>query len=1158
LRRCHGGYAEERRNAKNHSYAFFHVPLPFRVSVAKQIKIVTFGNNIFQLSATDLSNHLSCQHLTELNRKVALGELKRPHWTDPQLEILIERGQQHEKDYVNFLRLKGHTVVDVRNGGVSTLEAMTQGADVIVQAPFELNEWTGIADILIKVPTKSKLGDWSYEVQDTKLAQNTKAGTILQLCLYSDLLAALQGVEPEKFHVIKPVGNFEPESYRFNDFKAYYHVTKKNFEHTMSAPAATTYPEPAEHCGICRWWKVCDTRRHDDDYISLVAGIRSAQIEELKTQGVRRLEDFAKLENIAEPKRGNIDTYIRRQSQAKIQLEGRIRKGLIYEDLEATKGRGLNRLPEPSRGDIYFDIEGDEYYPDGGLEYILGYCYYDDGNLVYKNRWCTNRLEEKDAFKNFMQFVTERWKRFPNMYIYHFAPYEPTAIKRLARVHASYEKDVDDLLRAERFIDLHAVFKEALLASVESYSLKSLELFTKYTRKVELTDANRARKKVEVALELNDPSLLAKEIVKTTEDYNEDDCRATHALHEWLEEVRTELTKKGKSFERPESKTGEASEEVQQQDTWSAAVFSSLIANVPGDRSTWTEEDKVRWLLAHQIDYFRREDKSAWWEFFRVHELEPDDLLGERKALTGLKYVGEVPKTGRERNVTHRYTFPPQEHNIDEGDELWEVKGEKIGSVKAISIEGHTIDIKKTAVSASNHPTSVHMSDRINPGQLATSLTKFAEHVDSSGLAHRESFKAAKDLLMKRGPVLRNETSLTSDEDIVALAIRVATNLDNSYLAIQGPPGSGKTYTGARMIIDLVKKGKRIGITAISHKVIRNLIDKTIELSREENIRIGFIHKVKEKSETVADEITETDDSKKVLEGLDQGKVAGGTAWLWGENNSVEKLDYLFIDEAGQMSLSHALAASRAAYNLVLLGDPQQLEQPQKGAHPEGSDVAALAYLLDGHATIAEGKGLFLEVTRRLHPNVCRFTSELFYESKLRSLPGLENQVISGTGKFDGAGLFYVPVEHRGNSNKSDEETDMIANIVSVLMNGSWTDARNNTRTLLKDDILIVAPYNAQVSALIDKLPGYRIGTVDKFQGQEAPVVIYSMTSSSHEDAPRGMSFLFSPNRLNVATSRAKSVSILVASPRLLEPDCKTIDQMRWANGLCRYVEMVR
>lgn len=1107
-------------------------------------------NNIFHLAATDLSNHLSCKHLTELNKKVAAKQLDAPHWNDPQLEILIERGRQHETAYVNFLKSTGKSVVDARGSGL--IEAMQAGVDVIVQAPLELNQWNGLADILIKVPGKSKFGDWLYEVQDTKLALNTRATTILQLCLYTDLLTEIQGAAPEKFHVIKPVENFEPESFRFDDFKAYYRLTKKNFEATMDGPAKETYPEPAEHCGVCRWWKVCDTQRHQDDYISLVAGIRSSQIEELKSQGVRKLEAFAALTKIAEPKRGNIETYLRRQSQAKIQLEGRLKNQLVHSGLPIEPGRGLNRLPEPNAGDVYFDIEGDEFYPNGGLEYILGYCYHDKDQLVYKNHWSSNRLEEKHAFNAFMKFVVERWKRFPNMYIYHFAPYEPTAIKRLARVHASYEKEVDDLLRAERFIDLHAVFKEALLASVESYSLKSLELFTKYTRKVELPDASRARKAVEVALELNEYPALSKETLRATEEYNEDDCRATEALHVWLEDVRSGMIKAGVDLNRPEVKTGEASEEIQQQDTWSLAIYNGLISSLPEDRTQWTEEHKVKWLVAHQIDYFRREDKSAWWEFFRVHELEPEDLITERKALTGLKFVSELPKVGRERNVTHRYTYPSQEHSIDEGDELWEVKGEKIGSVKAISIENGTIDIKKTGTTANLHPVSIHISDRISPGNLATSIAKFAEHIDSSGLDHKESFKAAKDLLMKRDPLLKNGSLVVPGENVVDAAIRIATNLNNSYLAIQGPPGSGKTYTGAKMIIELHKQGKKIGITAISHKVIRNLIDKVIELSRDENVKIEFVHKVSEFSENVRDGITEVDKSPKVIEALSAGKVAGGTAWLWSEQNSQEQLDYLFIDEAGQMSLSHALAASRAAYNLVLLGDPQQLEQPQKGAHPEGSDVAALSYLLEGRATIAEGKGLFLDITRRLHPAICEFTSELFYEGKLKSLAGLEKQVISGTGMFDGAGLFYVPATHAGNQNKSTEEIDLLKDIVELLL----TKGRYIDRPITKEDILIVAPYNAQVSALIEKLPGMRIGTVDKFQGQEAPVVIYSMTSSSHEDAPRGMSFLFSPNRLNVATSRAKSVCILIASPRLLEPDCKTIDQMKWANGLCRYVEM--
>ena len=415
---------------------------------------------------------------------------------------------------------------------------------------------------------------------------------------------------------------------------------------------------------------------------------------------------------------------------------------------------------------------------------------------------------------------------------------------------------------------------------------------------------------------------------------------------------------------------------------------------------------------------------------------------------------------------------------------------------------------------------------------------------------------------MKRDPKLLNEADgvfVKEGEKPVEAAIRIALNLDRSYLAIQGPPGAGKTYTGAHMIIALLKEGKKVGITAVSHKVIRNLSLAVIEEANKLKVAVSFVHKVKETTEQCPAEIEEVTKSEKVIAGLEAGKVGCGTAWLWASDKSRDVLDYLFVDEAGQMSLAYVLAASRSARNLILLGDPQQLEQPQRGAHPEGSEVAALSYLLEGHQTMPRGRGLFLDVTRRLHPNICTFTSEIFYEGKLQSLPGLEKQAISGGTPFDGSGLFYVPVNHKGNQSRSNEEVAVIAGIVgNLLQSGSWTNEDGETCALTNSDIAIVAPFNAQVSALRSQLPDIEIGTVDKFQGQQAAVVIYSMTSSTVEDAPRGMSFLFSPNRLNVATSRARCICILVANTALLQPDCRSIDQMRWANAVCRYGELAR
>jgi uncharacterized protein len=1120
------------------------------------------SKNTLQLSATDLSNHLYCHHLPQLNKQVAEGNLKRPYRNDPTLDALAQRGREHESSYVKYLESKGLTTINLTNKNLeATIDAMSQAVDVITQARLENNQWLGLADILIKVPGKSKFGDYAYEVQDTKLAQNTRTRTILQLCLYNELLATLQESTPEKMYVVKPGEDFQTEEYFFSDFHAYYRLCKSNYEKVITTDDIQSYPDNVEHCGICSWWSMFDKRRHDDDHLSLVAGMRNTQILELEKQNLTTLKTFAEAAEIAKPERGNKESFIRKQAQAKVQLEGRIQDDLLYKILPVESSRGLNRLPEPNKGDIYFDIEGDAFYPGGSLEYLLGYAFLDkEQKLCYEKYWATTRAEEKLAFEKFMIFVTTRWKQYPNLYIYHFAPYEPSAIKRLARTHATFEKEVDELLRAERFIDLHAVFKEALLASVERYSLKDLEKFTKYTRVADLHDASRARKVLESALELSEFNALPKDTLTIVEQYNADDCLATEALHQWLEKLRSELIKEGKEFQRPVPGEAIANEKIQAMDIRSQALFNALTKNLPDDKSLWTQEHHAKWLLAHQIDYFRREDKSAWWEYYRVHEMEHEDLVDERKALTGLQYLETLPLKPREKTQTHRYSFHPQETSIDEGDEVHEVKGEKVGTVQAVSLINNTIDIKKMAKTVDVHPNAIHVYERIDPGSLATSLMNFASVIDEDGLAHTGPHHASKDLLMRRKPKLQDGTegaSLLPDEDPVTGAIRLALNLDKSILPIQGPPGTGKTYTGAKMIIALVKAKKKIGITAISHSVIRTLADKVKALADEENFKIEFVHKVTDKSDNAPAHITETNDSKKAIAALDEQKVVCGTVWLWADDNSRETLDYLFIDEAGQMSLSHALAASRAAKNIVLLGDPQQLEQPQKGSHPEGSDVAALTYLLEGHPTMPEGKGLFLAHTRRLHPSITQFTSEIFYESRLQSLPGLERQQISGSTHFDDAGLFYVPVTHRGNQSKSREEIEVTANIVEQLLgSASYINARGEKRPITKEDILIVAPYNAQVAALIEKLPGMHIGTVDRFQGKEAPVVIYTLTSSTVDDAPRGMNFLFSPNRLNVATSRAQSTCILIASTTLLQADCHTIEQMKWANALCRYVEL--
>jgi AAA domain len=393
-------------------------------------------------------------------------------------------------------------------------------------------------------------------------------------------------------------------------------------------------------------------------------------------------------------------------------------------------------------------------------------------------------------------------------------------------------------------------------------------------------------------------------------------------------------------------------------------------------------------------------------------------------------------------------------------------------------------------------------------------------------------------------------------------AVRIAMALGDSVLAIQGPPGSGKTHIGARMICELVKSGKKVGVTALSHKVIRNLLDKVVEAAHEKEVRNArCLHRDNDGQPSDGVSVAKKSNDE-ALDALSGGKfnVVGGTSYLWSPAAAYGAVDVLFIDEAGQMSLADVLSVSQAAKKLVLLGDPQQLEQPLKGSHPDGAEKSALEHLLNGQKTISPDMGFLLPETWRLHPDICEFTSSVFYEDKLNPHPITASRVLDGHPWLKGAGLWFVPVKHDGNRNSCVEEVEVVARIVESLLQPEvrWFRSKGRTRKLKDEDILIVAPYNAQVADLSVRLPKLRIGTVDKFQGQQAPVVIYSLTTSSPADAPRGMEFLYSLNRLNVATSRAESNVILVGSPRLLEPECRTPREMQLANALCRFVEMAR
>ena len=1121
---------------------------------------------ILHFSATDLAGHLSCNHLTQLDAEVARGARAKPKSWDPLLEILRKRGDLHEQAYLDHLEEAGYEIVRIEGAGLEerqaeeTVAAMRSGAAIISQGVLLDGRWGGRADILSRVDTPSSLGDWSYQVIDTKLARETKGGSVLQLCLYTDLVAKVQGVDPEFMYVVAPWSDFEPQVFRSSDYLAYYRLVRRSLEAAVADDADTqTYPDPRQHCEICRWQRDCDTRRRADDHLCLVAGTSGLQIEELRRRDITTVTALAAepLPLTWKPERGAVQTYERIREQARVQVTAREAGTPVYEPLEPMAGYGLARLPEPSAGDVFFDLEGDPYVGEGGLEYLFGHVAFDDrGVAQYAARWALTREEEMRVFEEFVDGIVARWQQYPDMHVYHFAPYEPAALKRLMGRYATREEEIDRMLRAGLLIDLHGVVRGGIRASVESYSLKELEQFHEFERAIALPDANRALAQVQACLEFADVGGLTDESRTAVQDYNRDDCLSTLGLRDWLEGVRNEQIEAGAQIERPAAGEGDPSEAISAWQERVNALSERLTGDVPVDSEDRTDEQQARWVLANIADWHRREDKSVWWEYFRLRDLSADDLIDERNALADLEFVGAVGGTAKA--PVHRYRFPAQETDLRDGKALMSVGGEKFGKLETISFEDRTADIKKRMDSADRHPPAVFSHELVGTQVLAESLIGIGEYVAENRIEGDGADRVARDLLLRQRPRIGGARLQRDGETTVEAALRAAPLLEGGVLPIQGPPGAGKTFTGARMICALVDAGARVGITANSHKVIRNLLDEVLRAAEKSGTDLTAIQKPAEK-ENDLDRLRFTTKNEDVFSALRRGcQVAGGTAWLWARPEARNAVDVLFVDEAAQMSLANVLAVSPAAAGLVLIGDPQQLEQPIQGSHPDGTGVSALDHILGGRQTIEADRGLFLEQTWRLHPDICAFTSEMFYEDRLHSRPGLENQRIVSGGPVQGSGLRFLPVSHDGNQSASFEEADMVLTLVRTLIEegAAWIDMDGEEQPLGLEDILIIAPYNAQVFALQERLSGARIGTVDKFQGQEAPLVIYSMATSAPMDAPHGMEFLYSLNRLNVATSRARCASVLVASPALFEPECRTPQQMRLANAFCRYREM--
>jgi predicted RecB family nuclease len=1133
-----------------------------------------------RLAATDISNHLACHHLTSLELSAAREERVRPQWEAPDLAVIRELGLRHEARYLAFLEKNGLDVLNLSGMDEAriveeTRRAMESGVELIAQGALRCGRWFGRPDLLRKVASPSRFGAWSYEVYDCKLARETKATTILQLAFYSELLGEMQGAPeslPEFMWVVPPTKAFAAERYRVAEYAAYYRHVKAQLEKACENGAgAGTYPEPCTHCDICRWFRECDARRRGDDHLSLVAGIRRQQRNQLELWNAETMAKLALLPIPLQqkPLHGSREGIERVREQARAQVEARTFNTLVHEVLlPVVAETGFCKLPEPSPGDVFVDLEGDPFAGDveagGGQQYLFGFVTTaDDGTLSYEKRWAFSTVEEKSGFEWFVDAMMVRWKKFPAMHVYHFGAYEPSAFKCLMGKYATREDEIDSMLRAGLFVDLHTIFKQGLRAGVEEYSLKKLEAFYGFKRKIPPEESRAAMRFVEHRLELGwERQDLPDRFREALEGYNGEDCFSTAALRDWLEIERRKLVDAGTTIARPIITDGAATEELDARQKRVAALTAQLTKDIPLDAAQRSPEQSAVWVLAQLLDWHRRENKASWWEGYRLAALDDDELLEDRAGLAGLRFVKRL---GAERGIpTDRYSFEKQESEVRcDKDVYWH--DERFGCVVSMDLAAATLDIKKTRKTAELHPAAVYVWDRpMNLDNHADSLLRLGDWVNAGNIDAPGEFRATRDLLLRRAPrLLRGETiQALPGEEPKATACRIGSALDHSVFAIQGPPGAGKTYTGGRMICQLIAEGKKVGVTALSHKVIRKLLEEVLTAAAEDGIRgMKCVQKLNDAEDLDPfEQIAVCTDNELPLRGLKSGaaNVVGGTSWLWTRPEYFEAVDALFIDEAGQMALADVMAVGQAALNLVLIGDPQQLERPLKGSHPAGAEKSALEHLIGEHKTIPPSMGMLLPETWRMHPKVCEFTSETFYEGRLHSRDLMQHRVLADHPWLSGAGLWFVPVQHAGNRNSSAEEVTVIDGIVRSLVapGVKWFRSGTNSKQMGLEDVVIVAPYNAQVSDLLIALPkGARVGTVDKFQGQQAPVVIYSLTTSTPEDAPRGMEFLYSLNRFNVATSRAMTAVIVVGNSRLFEPDCKSPRQMQLANAFCAYLE---
>ncbi|MGA7689768.1 MAG: TM0106 family RecB-like putative nuclease [Jiangellales bacterium] len=1114
------------------------------------------------LTPSKITAWLDCSHYLTLRHEVDEGlRDAAPHLFGEMAQMLLDKGLVHEGQVSERYQATGRLVYDVPERGSRESFAhwvdrvgpvLDEGHDVIAQMPFVHDGVRGVADFLERVEDES--GTVTYEPVDAKLARSAaKPGHVLQLCFYAEAIAASIGRLPERVHV--ELGSGNRETVRVADVLAYWRRLRGRLAALVAQPPSQpTTPEPCAHCGFCEFEPVCEAQWRSADSLVHVAGISRADREVLESAEVTTIASLASLDHVID----DIDPERSRRLVGQAALQVRAREaadesGVPFalldspddsepaahdgESVEATL-TGFAALPEPDDGDVFVDFEGHPFWrADVGLFFLLGLIERVNGEWGYRAFWAHDQAAEARATAELVAYLTERRRQLPGMHAYHYNHTERSALQRLTSDYAVAELDLENLVATGALVDLYPIVTGAVQVGTESYGLKHVERLTAFERSHDIDRGAGAVLEYEHWMRDKDASRL--ERIAT---YNDDDVRATLAVRDWLVEHRPA----GLPW-RP------AVLEPAVTDPNLDARIEALHAYGPG-----THEH----LMGDLLGYWRRERRVVAADCLRLSMADPDDQLASPGAIGGLSFQGlhdrHSLKTGKKLKWPAAvFTFPPQliDADMGTGSKLIIALNEQqwaFFTLAALDREAGTLEISwnQAMIDQGVRPTSLVHYVNFHEGAKLVALCDLADQMlggRADAVGHAILRADRPRFLPGRGPAKGVFTAG------YAAICDWAPHLDRSFVAVQGPPGTGKTFTGAHVVKTLVEQGKRVGLTAMSHHAIDNLMQAVVERFAEDGVELRAVRKA---TRPLVDGVAYSDDNGTCATG--NYDVVAGTSWLFASQAMRENpVDVLVVDEAGQLGLADALAAAVSATDVILLGDPQQLPQVAQAAHPNRSGVSALDHLIgEGTRTIPADRGVLLDVTWRMHPDVCSFISDVMYDARLTSHPSCAGQTTSA-----GTGLRWIRAEHTTRSTESPEEAALVAATIERLVGTGWTDQRGVTRPLTASDIIVVAPYNDQrrlIASTLAATPaaaGVQVGTVDKFQGREAAVVIFSMATSSAAFMPRNADFLFSKNRLNVAVSRARCLAVLICTDELLDTRAHDVDQMALISALCSFVE---